>query len=106
MRRIHVDTGYRGHNYPDRFKVWISGQVRSVTKAIRREMRRRAAVEPVIGHLKDGHRMRRNYLKGRDINAVLAAAGHNFSLHLRRFEALSRVLLLVLCRGLAPPRLT
>ena len=36
-------------------------------------MRRRAAVEPVIGHLKDDHRMRRNYLKGQDgdrINAV------------------------------------
>jgi hypothetical protein len=50
-------------------------------------MRRRAAVEPVIGHLKDDHRMGRNYLKGRDgdrINAVLAAAGYNFSL-LRRF---------------------
>ena len=43
-------------------------------------MRRRAAVEPVIGHLKDEHRMGRNYLKGRDgdrINAVLAAAGYN-----------------------------
>src|SRR4029453_11289941 len=83
VRRIHGDKGYRGHNYPDRFKVWISGQVRRVTKAIRLEMRRRAAVEPVIGHLKDDHRMRRNYLKGRDgdrINAVLAAAGYNFSL--------------------------
>jgi len=82
-RGIHGDKGYRGHNYPDRFKVWISGQIRRVTKAIRREMRRRAAVEPVIGHLKDDHRMRRNYLKGRDgdrINAVLAAAGFNFSL--------------------------
>ena len=81
-RRIHCDKGYRGHNYPDRFKVWISGQVRRVTKAIRREMRRRAAVEPVIGHLKDDHRMRRNHLKGRDgdrINALLAAAGYNFS---------------------------
>ena len=83
VRRIHGDKGYRGHSYPDRFRVWISGQVRRVTKAIRREMRRRAAVEPVIGHLKDDHRMRRNYLKGRDgdrINAVLAAAGYNFSL--------------------------
>ena len=57
--RIHGDKGYRGHNYPDRFRVWISGQVRRVTKVIRREMRRRAAVEPVIGHLKDDHRMRR-----------------------------------------------
>jgi len=44
VRRIHGDKGYRGHNYPDRFKVWISGQVRRVTQVIRREMRRRAAV--------------------------------------------------------------
>jgi hypothetical protein len=53
-----------------------------ITQVIRREMRRRAAVEPVIGHLKDDHRMRRNHLKGREgdrINAVLAAAGYNFS---------------------------
>jgi IS5 family transposase len=106
VRRIHGDKGYRGHNYPDRFNVWISGQVRRVTKAIRREMRRRAAVEPVIGHLKDDHRMRRNHLKGRDgdrINAVLAAAGYNFSLLLRWFEELLRVLFLILCRGLPPP---
>ncbi|MDA9536967.1 transposase [Bradyrhizobium sp. CCBAU 21362] len=98
VRRIHGDKGYRGHNYPDRFKVWISGQVRRVTKAIRREMRRRAAVEPVIGHLKDGHRMRRNYLKGRDgdrINAVLAAAGYNFSPLLRWFAELLRALLIL-----------
>jgi transposase, IS5 family len=89
-RRIHGDKGYRGHNYPDRFKVWISGQARRITQVIRREMRRRAAVEPVIGHLKDGHRMRRNHLKSRDgdrINAVLAAAGYNFSLLLRWFRS-------------------
>src|SRR6266478_2965845 len=85
-RRIHVDKGYRGHNHPHKFKVWISGQVRRVTKTIRREMKRRAAVEPVIGHIKAEHRMERNYLKGRDgdrTNAVLAATGYNFSLLLR-----------------------
>ena len=48
-RRIHVDKGYRGHNHSQKFRVWISGQVRRVTAPIRREMRRRAAVEPVIG---------------------------------------------------------
>jgi IS5 family transposase len=109
VRRIHGDKGYRGHNYPDRFKVWISGQVRRVTKAIRREMRRRAAVEPVIGHLKDGHRMGRNYLKGRDgdrINAVLAAAGYNFSLLRRWFEKLLRALFLILARVIMVPRFT
>ena len=81
-RHIHVDKGYRGHTHPRKFRVWISGRARGITRAIRREMRRRAAVEPVIGHVKAEHRLGRNYLKGRDgdrINAVLAAAGYNFS---------------------------
>lgn len=95
-RRIHVDKGYRGHNYPHKFRVWISGQVRRVTAAIRREMKRRAAIEPVIGHVKAEHRMDRNYLHGRDgdrINAVLAAAGYNFSLLLRWLAVLLRALI-------------
>jgi IS5 family transposase len=98
-RRIHVDKGYRGHNHPLKFRVWISGQARRVTAAIRREMRRRAAVEPVIGHVKAEHRMERNYLKGRNgdrINAVLAAAGYNFGLLLRWLAELLRDLILAL----------
>jgi IS5 family transposase len=98
-RRIHVDKGYRGHNHAQKFRVWISGQVRRVTAPIRREMRRRAAVEPVIGHIKAEHRMNRNYLKGRDgdrCNAVLAAAGYNFGLLLRWLERLLRALMRML----------
>ena len=78
--------------------------MRRVTAPIRREMRRRAAVEPVIGHIKAEHRMGRNYLKGRDgdrINAVLAAAGYNFGLLLRWLERLLRALIRAL---LAAPR--
>jgi IS5 family transposase len=95
-RRIHVDKGYRGHNHRHKFRVWITGQVRRVTRPIRREMKRRAAVEPVIGHLKAEHRMNRNYLKGRDgdrANAILAAAGYNFALLLRWLRRLLRALL-------------
>lgn len=106
-RRIHVDKGYRGHNHPNKFRVWISGQVRRVTKAIRREMRRRAAVEPVIGHVKAEHRMDRNYLKGREgdrANAVFAAAGYNFSLLLRWLEELLRALIQLLTARAAMPR--
>ena len=94
-RRIHVDKGYRGHNHKHKFRVWITGQVRRVTRPIRREMKRRAAVEPVIGHVKAEHRMARNYLKGRDgdrANAVLAAAGYNFGLLLRWLGRLLRAL--------------
>ena len=105
-RRIHVDKGYRGHNHKQKFRVWISGQVKRVTAPIRREMRRRAAVEPVIGHTKAEHRMGRNYLQGRSgdrINAVLAAAGYNFGLLLRWLARLLRDLIRVLFP--APPSL-
>ena len=56
-------------------------------------MKRRAAVEPVIGRLKAEHRMSRNYLKGRDgdrANAILAATGYNFALLLRWLMGLLR----------------
>jgi len=86
--RILADAGYRGHNAPPshRFRVFTSGQKRRMTPAIRREMRRRSAIEPVIGHVKAEHRMARNYLahsQGDAINAILAAAGYNFSLLLK-----------------------
>ena len=107
VQRIHVDKGYRGHSYPNRFRVWISGQVRRVTKTIRREMKRRAAVEPVIGHLKAEHRMGRNHLKGRHgdrINPVLAAAAFNFHLLLRWFKQLLHALLQILPCSIHPPQ--
>jgi transposase, IS5 family len=89
-RRIHVDNGYRGHNHPHRFPVRNSAQVRRVTASIRREMKRRAAVDPVNGPVEAEHRMDRNYLKGRlgdRINAVLAAAEYNFGLLLRWLQS-------------------
>jgi IS5 family transposase len=61
--------------------------------AIKREMKRRAAVEPIVGHMKAEHRMDRNYLKGRDgdrINAVMAAVGFNFHLLLRWLQSFLR----------------
>ena len=88
LDRIIADAGYRGHNAsPEyQFKVYTAGQKRRTTPQIKRDMRRRAAVEPVIGHLKEDHRMGRNYLahsSGDAINAVLAAVGYNFRLLLR-----------------------
>ena len=93
LSRILADAGYRGHNAPEshKLRVFTSGQKRRLTPAIKRQMRRRSAVEPVIGHLKSEHRMDRNYLAGEQgdaVNAVLAAAGYNFSLLLRWFRQL------------------
>jgi IS5 family transposase len=94
IARILADKGYRGHNAPPdyKFRVFLSGQKRGVMPAIKRELRRRSAVEPVIGHLKAEHRMGRNYLwfrRGDANNAVLAAAGYNF----RRLIRWLRILL-------------
>ena len=104
ITRILADAGYRGHNAPlsHKFKVFTSGQKRRMTPAIKSEMRRRSAVEPVIGHIKNGHRMDRNYLAGSQgdaINAVLAAAGYNFRLLLNWLR-----LLLCLIASLILPR--
>jgi IS5 family transposase len=96
IERILTDAGYKGHNAPARhkFRIFTAGQKRRMTPSIKREMRRRAAVEPVIGHIKNEHRMDRNYLfhsSGDAINAVLAAAGYNFRLLLNWLRLLLRL---------------
>jgi IS5 family transposase len=101
LDRMVTDAGYRGHNAPreKRFKVYVAGQKRGLSAAIKRAFRRRAAVEPTIGHLKNEHRMGRNRLAGRHgdaANAVLAAAGYNFSLLLRWLALLLSAILATL----------
>jgi IS5 family transposase len=103
LERLHTDAGYRGHNAPPeyKFKIYTSKQKRRVTPAIKREMRRRAAVEPVIGHLKEEHRMDRNYLAHRHgdfNNAILAAVGYNF----RRLIRWLRILLCLILMAFFP----
>lgn len=82
-----VDMGYRGHNYAGPVEVHVDKRHRGRTaKSLWRWMKRRAAIEPGIGHLKREHRMDRNRLKGKEgdcINAILSAAGMNFSKLLR-----------------------
>src|SRR6266498_2861284 len=106
IARILADRGYRGHNAPPdhKLRVFISGQKRGVTPKIKRELRRRSAVEPVIGHLKAEHRMGRNYLwfrRGDAANAVLAAAGYNFRRLIRWLSILLRQILTALFPGLS-----
>jgi IS5 family transposase len=101
IERLHADAGYRGHNAPPdyKFKIYTSKQKRRVTLQIKREMRRRSAVEPVIGHLKEEHRMGRNYLAHRQgdfNNAVLAAVGYNFRRLIKWLRILLRVFLALL----------
>jgi transposase, IS5 family len=98
VKKILADAGYRGHNAPDThtFRIFTQGQKRGVSPALKKQMKRRAAIEPVIGHVKNEHRMGRNYLahtQGDRINAVLAAAGYNFRLILNWLRDLLCLLL-------------
>ena len=107
IERVLADAGYKGHNAPEsrKFRIYTSGQKRRMTQAIKREMRRRAAVEPVIGHIKNEHRMGRNYLahqQGDAINAILAAAGYNFRLLLTWLRLFLRLLVAALFPQLRP----
>jgi IS5 family transposase len=101
IERAYVDKGYRGHKTANPRRVFISGQKRGVFGVIKRELRRRSAIEPVIGHMKtDGH-LGRCHLKGRDgdaANVVLSAAGHNLRLVLAWLRMLLRLILIAFWR--------
>jgi IS5 family transposase len=81
VKHAYVDRGYRGHRYPGPAAVEITGSGgKRLTRTQKRRRKRRAAVEPKIGHAKSDHRMGRCFLKGLEgdaINATLAAAGAN-----------------------------
>ena len=97
---VFVDMGYRGHWADLLCRVHVDKRRRGRTsKSLWRWMKRRAAVEPAIGHLKREHRMDRNRLKGEAgdcINAILSAAGMNFRKLLRYLAALLRQILALL----------
>jgi transposase, IS5 family len=82
LKTVHVDMGYRGHGYTGPTEVLVDRRGRgSIPKRIWRWMKRRAAVEPTIGHLKSDYRLERNRLKGTlgdKLNALFSAAAMNF----------------------------
>jgi len=100
VHHAFVDKGYRGSrdsvpqvavHWPDR---------RRKDRSLRRWMKRRSAVEPVIGHMKSDCRMDRNYLHGEEgdrTNALLAGCGFNLRKLMRELSrVVSRLLLVVL----------
>jgi transposase, IS5 family len=75
---------------------------------IKRELRRRSAIEAMIGHMKLDGKLARNHLKGAlgdSIHALLCGAGHNLRLILRHLARLLRALLLLFA-ALTPQRHT
>jgi len=83
-----VDKGYRGTaNHPEDVQVFLSGR-RGLKRSLKLWLRRRSAIEPVIGHIKHEHRMERNYLLGKEgdrINAILSGSAFNLRKLMRAF---------------------
>ena len=84
---VTVDKGYQGHGYDGEATVHVVRTIpKRATRAVKRMLKRRAAVEPTIGHLKSDNRLCRNHLTGKAgdrINTLLAAAGYNLRKLLR-----------------------
>lgn len=81
VKEAYADRGYVGKTSYENTKISIPKTNPNITAEQRKKHSKRAAIEPIIGHLKSGHRMNRNYLKGvigDSINVLLAAAAMNF----------------------------
>ncbi|HZD88784.1 MAG TPA: IS5/IS1182 family transposase, partial [Pseudolabrys sp.] len=99
IERAYVDKGYRGHDAANPHRIFISGQKRGVFGAIKRELRRRSAIEAVIGHMKAEGHLDRCYLKGTAgdaANAILSAVGYNLRLVLAWLRIILRFILAAL----------
>lgn len=86
LKTATVDRGYLGKQQVGNTQVLLpkpplKRDCAYQKRKKRKHHRRRAAIEPIIGHLKADHRVARNFLKGQigdSINFIMAAAGFNF----------------------------
>lgn len=93
LKNTFVDRGYRGIKEVLGTNIIIPGVKESNTayqkQKLRKGFRRRAAIEPKIGHLKTDHRLSRNFYKGifgDNINVMLAAAAMNFKRMMNKWK--------------------
>jgi len=106
VTRAYVDKGYRGHGLasPD---IHVSQSMAKRTPTIKRELRRRSAIEPIIGHAKSDGLLERNHLAGATgdaINAILVGAGHNIRLLLAWLRSLLLLILALIATTRSPSR--
>jgi transposase, IS5 family len=80
-KEVFVDRGYRGANSYKGCLIFVPKPDKNITKEKRKKHSNRAAIEPIIGHLKQHFRLGKNFYKGiigDNINVILAAAAMNF----------------------------
>ena len=94
-----VDRGYKGHGVEsdplrNHTKIFISGQRKGLTKSLKKQLKRRSAIEPMIGHMKHEGKLGLCRLKGivgDQLNALLTGVGHNLRLILNHIRKLMRL---------------
>lgn len=93
FEQVLGDRAYRGRKKYKGSRIMVPGQEKGKDPTHKRKLRKlfrqRAAIEPIIGHLKSDHRLGRNYLKGiigDQINPILAAMGFNLKLKLNQIR--------------------
>lgn len=88
-KEAFVDLGYRGVEV-DGVTIYKARQKRGInTRRLKCALKRRNAIEPIIGHMKNDGMLGRNYLKGTlgdEMHAILCGAGHNIRLILRQLR--------------------
>lgn len=101
---VFVDRGYRKHDYEGPARVHMTGRsTKTMSWSLRRWLRRHAAIEALIGHIKNDGRMNRNHLLGElgdQLNAILSACGQNMRLLLRA-DLPHIYFLLLFCRSIS-----
>jgi transposase, IS5 family len=82
-QHAYTDGAYKKHDYAGECEVHIDQKRRgTIPKSTWKWLKRRAAIEPTIGHLKDNKRLDRNRLKGSlgdALNVIFSAAALNFA---------------------------
>ncbi len=88
-KKVFVDQGYRGHKISE-VDIHICGKRRgAISNSLRRDLKRRSAIEPIIGHLKSDGSLGRNHLKGTlgdKINAIMTGASFNLRKILKKLR--------------------
>lgn len=88
-KEVYVDRGYPGTKQTGGTQIHLPKPNKNITLSQRKKHRRRAAIEPVIGHLKHDYRMLRNFLKGNfgdAVNVMLAASAMNFKRMMNKWK--------------------
>ena len=88
IKGIGVDRGYRGKAHHPEGKETLTAGRKAKDRRMKRFLKRRSSIEPVIGHMKQEHRLGRNYLggiEGDKFNPILVASAFNMQKLLRSF---------------------